>query len=145
MVLAMTRPLDLVILMLGTNDIKRRFSLGPMDVSRAMEALINCVRTQPCGYVIGEPPKILVVAPVPVSQAAMEKEWGELFGQEGLELSRQIAPYYEKLASKMDCAFLDAGKYATANPTDGVHLDAENHKKLAYALLPVVRNILSDE
>lgn len=141
--LAMTKPLDLVIIMLGTNDIKRRFALGAMDVFRAAEALVNCVRREPCGYVTGQSPKILLVAPAPILPVTMEREWGELFGQEGLELSRKIPSYLKMVAERMDCAFLNAGDFIEPNPTDGVHLDPENHGKLAKALLPVVREILS--
>ena len=144
MVLAMTSPLDLVIIMLGGNEAKQRIGVGPMDISRATEALINCVRREPCGYATGQPPKILIMAPPPCTQNIMDYEWGELFGQEGLELCQAIPAYQKKVAEKMNCAFLDASEVAVSNPADGMHLDEENHGKLAKALLPVVREILSD-
>lgn len=140
--LAMTRPLDLVVFMLGTNDVKRRFCLGPMDTSRAMEALVNCVRGSNSGYVAGQQPKILIVAPSPILDDVLEKEWGELFGAGGVDMSRKLADYYRVLAEKMDCAFADAGQFAKADPNDGVHLDPENHRKLAEGLLPVIRSLM---
>lgn len=142
-VLNMTRPLDLVIIMLGTNDVKRRFCLGPADSTKAMEALVNCVRGGDCGYAPGKPPKILIVAPAPIIEAVLEKEWGEFFGVGGIEMSRKLAAYYQPLAEKMGCAFLDAGQYAQAHPQDGVHLDKENHRLLAEGMLPVVRELLA--
>ncbi len=144
-VLATTHPLDLVVFMLGTNDIKRRFGLGPMDTFRAAELLINCVRTAPCGYTMGVPPKILIVAPVPVSDIAMNYEWGELFGPAGIEMSKKLPEYLKRVAEKWDCEYLNAGAYAEPNPTDGVHLDAENHHKLGLAITAKIRGIFEGQ
>lgn len=141
-VLNMTRPLDLVIIMLGTNDVKRRFCLGPADSAKAMEALVDCVRRSDCGYAPGKPPKILIVAPAPLIEAVLDKEWGEYFGVGGIEMSRKLASYYRLLAEKLDCAFADASEFACVHPQDGVHLDSENHRRLAGGLLPIVRALM---
>lgn len=141
MVLNTCRPLDLVVVMLGTNDIKHRFGLGAMDVSRAMDCIITCIKNQPCGYIMGTPPRILIVAPVPVSDIVHKYEWGELFREEGVELSHKIPEYLKRVADKWECDFLDAGQYAVPNPTDGVHLDAENHTKLGKAIAEKIKSM----
>lgn len=141
-VLNMTRPLDLVIFMLGTNDVKRRFNAGPADSAKAMEALVDCVRRIDCGYALGVSPKILIVAPAPLIEDVLTKEWGEYFGMDGIEKSRRLASYYAATAKKLGCAFLDAAEFAHVHPQDGVHLDAENHRRLAEGMVDVVRTLL---
>ena len=142
MVLNMVRPLDLVILMLGTNDCKHRLGLGPGDIARAMEALITCVRKADCGNEMGKPPKIILVCPVPLSDDVKNFEWGGIFTPDSCELSRQLAPYYRAVAERTDCIFVDAGEVAQVSPGDCVHLDGENHRLLAERLLPVIRSAL---
>lgn len=142
MVLNMTMPLDLVVFMLGTNDAKRRLNLTAVDLIRATETLVRCVRAADCGYAPGQPPAILIVAPVPLSEAVYEREWGPLWGDKGIALSRELAAAYRIAAERSGCAFADAGAFAEVCPGEGVHLDGENHRKLAAGLLPVIRSIL---
>lgn len=145
MVLNTVRPLDLVILMLGTNDCKHRFCLGPRDIARAMEALVACIRKTDCGYTLGKPPGILLVCPAPLNDGVKAFEWGGIFTPDSCELSRQLAPYYREVAERLGCGFVDAGAVAQVSSGDCVHLDGENHRKLAMALLPVIRGMLRVE
>lgn len=61
------KPLDLVIIMLGTNDLKSRFSVTPFDIGASMENLVKTIIKSDAG-VDFQPPKILLVTPVPHSQ-----------------------------------------------------------------------------
>ena len=59
------RPLDLVILMLGTNDLKARFSLVPEDIAAGVERLVLAIRASEAGPGLAAP-RLLLVAPPPV-------------------------------------------------------------------------------
>ncbi|MET3790218.1 SGNH/GDSL hydrolase family protein [Aquamicrobium terrae] len=126
-VLSSHAPLDLVIFLLGTNDMKPWIHGQPFAARQGMRRLIGIVRghDDPLGH---PEPKILIVAP-PVA-APGEKGMGELAG------------YYENLADETGCGFFDASAAAGVTPLDGVHLDAENTRKLGEALAPVVRVML---
>ena len=122
-------PIDLVILKLGTNDVKPRFSMTPTDISLGIEKLISTIQASGCGPNKGAP-QILLVAPAPVIQEGTLK----LVFEGSAAKSEQLAHFYELSAHKLGCAFFDAGTVAKTDPIDGVHLNEEAHHAIAHAL-----------
>ena len=132
-------PLDLVIIMLGSNDMKPWIHGQPLPAKQGMARLISIVRAHP--YPLEAPaPKNLVMAPPPLCRTD-NVEFDEMFGHR-YEASRQLALQYAALASETGCGFFDAGAVAETTPLDGVHLDAANTRKIGEALVPVVKSIL---
>lgn len=131
------RPIDLVVLMLGTNELKMRYSLTPMDIALSVERLALTVRASPTGPE-GRAPALLVVAPVPILEAGC---LAEVFSG-GAEKSRALAPRLRDVADRLSCPFVDAGRVAAVDPVDGVHLGAEAHAAIADAVLDGVRAAL---
>jgi lysophospholipase L1-like esterase len=132
-------PVDLVIVMLGTNDLKARFGCdGPM-IAQGVSLVVGLARRTLAGPE-GTPPRILLVAPPPLGPVTRLSElWG--FGA-AIETSRELARLYELVAANAGCAFLDAGRHVSAAAADGVHLDAEGHRRLGGAMAGVVRSLL---
>ena len=135
------RPVDLVILMLGTNDLQVPFSAIPLTVARGAEALVRKIRAT---LLPPEPqPQILLVSPILIGDVSVNPVFGPLFGFErAQESSRRLAPYYEDIAQRWGCAFLDAAKVASPSPIDGLHMDPSEHEKLARAFAAKVRDLL---
>lgn len=123
------RPLDVVIIMLGTNDVKMRFSLPPGDIAIALEKLVTAIGVSDAGP-DGTAPKVLIVAPVPVEQSGC---LAEMFAG-GAAKSRGLAKAYADVATRHGAAFFDAGSVAKVDLTDGVHLSAEAHGAIGRAL-----------
>lgn len=123
------RPLDLVILMLGTNDMKARFSVTPEDVAASLDRLIRVIRAAEAGPDRGAP-QILLVCPPPV------QETGCLQGmfRGGAAKSAALAPLAEAVALAHGARFLDAGAHIAVSPLDGVHFDAGAHATLGRAI-----------
>ena len=134
------QPLDLVIIMLGTNDIKFAARCRAFDAAMGMERLIQIVRS--ANYVKGfKTPEILIMSPP--SLVPTEDEWfNELWGHAIAE-SKLFAKHYSRVAQEMNAHFFDAGSVAVADKTDGGHLDAANTKAIGVSLVPVVKKILS--
>lgn len=130
-------PLDLVILMLGTNDLKAKFSVTAVDIAQSVEALVEIIRAGGCGPKEG-PPEILLMAPPPLGQLT---EYAETFIG-GVEKSRKLGGYYREVADAHGCRFLDAGTVITASPRDGLHFDPEGHRKLGARVAGMVADIL---
>ena len=128
------RPLDLVIVMLGTNDCKARFGLRGFDIAAGASKLAQVVRASDCGP-DGGPPDVMLIAPVPVEEAGLLAETY----QGGPARSRAIAPALEAEAARLGCAFLDAGRHAAVDPVDGVHLTREGQAALGKAAAEAVR------
>ena len=135
-------PLDLVILMLGTNDAKRRFGLTPVTIGEGLAQLVRLIRLygQDAG---GQPPAVLIVAPAPVEPPVLNTRMAESFGEHALEVTRGLATEYARLARLMRCAFFDAAPVAEVSLIDGVHLSRRGHVRLAEALAGQVRQTLS--
>jgi len=88
----------------------------------------------------GAPPRVLLVAPVPLGEATARSEvWG--FGASA-GTSRQLAGMYRTIAEERAAGFLDAGSVAEVSPLDGVHLDAGAHAALGVAMAAAVRSML---
>jgi lysophospholipase L1-like esterase len=131
------RPLDLVIIMLGTNDLKKRFSLSAYDVASGAGVLVKVVQQSAAGR-NGAAPKVLLLAPPPVVRLT---EYAEMF--EGAEArSLKFAEHYRRLAAEMNCAFLDAGSIIVSSELDGIHFEAGEHAKLGRAVAAKVVELL---
>ncbi|TIM84971.1 MAG: arylesterase [Mesorhizobium sp.] len=132
-------PLDLIIIMLGANDMKPWIHGNPVAAKQGMQRLIDIVRGH--DYPFDWPaPQILIVAPPAVTRTE-NAEFKEMFA--GDDASKRLAPQYSSLADEAGCGFFDAGSVAVTTPLDGVHLDAENTRRIGQALAPLVRVMLS--
>lgn len=138
-VLSTHAPLDLVIIMLGANDIKPFVAGHAVAAKQGMERLIGMVRG--LAYPAPGPiPAVLIVSPPPLCETA-EPEFAATFVG-GVEESRKLAGLYRALAEQTGCGFFDAGSVAQTTPLDGVHLDAENTRNIGRALAPLARQAL---
>ncbi len=137
MCVAAHRPLDLVILMLGTNDTKERYQAEPEDIAGGLETLLRILRNPEIYN-----KDILIIAPIHISESILKSEYCESFhGLEGAEKSKKLAPEYSRLAKEYHCFFMDAAFYAAADETDAIHLDAKGHEALAEALYHKIKEI----
>ncbi|TIQ35455.1 MAG: arylesterase [Mesorhizobium sp.] len=139
-ILASHAPLDLIVFMLGANDMKPWIHGNPVAAKQGMQRLVDIVRGH--DYPFDWPaPQILIVAPPAVTRTD-NAEFKEMFAG-GDDASKRLAPQYSALADEAGCGFFDAGSVATTTPLDGVHLDAENTRQIGQALAPLVRVMLS--
>ena len=133
-------PLDLVIIMLGTNDLKSRFAGSAFDIACGAGLLVEQALSAAAGDFNG-PPKVLLVAPPHLGEKVDESSLALLFAG-ALAESKKLAAYYQAVASQYGVAFFDAAQVVKASAIDQVHLDADQHKLLGQALAPVVRQLL---
>jgi lysophospholipase L1-like esterase len=102
MCIATHRPIDLVIVMLGTNDTKERYHAEPSDIARGMERLVKILR-DPSVY----HKEVLIVSPIHISESILKSEYCDSFhGLEGMEKSKRLAVEYKRLAKEYHCSFL---------------------------------------
>lgn len=134
-------PLDMVIIMLGTNDLKPFLGRTALEASNGMRRLIQIVRA----FAVEESqsaPQIVIVAPPQISQTQHPEMLGHFGGQMAIDESRQFAKWYKQRADEEGVAFFDASTVARPDPADGVHLDAANTRAIGEGLVPVVARLL---
>ncbi len=123
------RPVDLVTVMLGTNDLKERFAASASDIAQGASSLADEILRSGCGPG-GGAPMVLLVAPPPVGRLT---DMAEMFEGAG-EKSGRFAGHYRRFAERYGCAFLDAGEVIVSSDVDGIHLEADEHRKLGEAV-----------
>lgn len=140
--LASHAPLDAVIIMLGTNDLKPFRGRTALEASYGVRRLVQVIRGD-AGEDGEAPPKIVIVAPPHLSQTNVHPEMMDHFGQdEAIAQSKLLATYYKRRAEELGTAFFDASTAAQPDPNDGVHLDARNTRTIGEGLVPVVKSLL---
>ncbi len=127
MLLATHQPLDLVIIMLGANDLKYVNRRRAFDAHLGMGRLIDIAKTMTL-LDSSLRPEILIVAPPPLTPTD-EPFFAALFN-DAIEESKLFAHWYSDLAEKKGVHFFDAGQVCETSPLDAVHMDAENTRAL---------------
>lgn len=128
------RPLDVVVVMLGTNDLKERFSVNAGDIALALERLARVILASGAGP-DGGAPGVLLVAPPPIRETGCLKGMFAGGAAKSLGLAAEIAA----AARRLGVPFLDAGAVVTVSPVDGVHYDAAANPVLAEAMAAAIR------
>lgn len=138
--IASQSPMDLFVIMLGTNDLKVTFTPSEDTCARAMEELLKQA-LNPYIWEHRKVPKVLVVAPTWIRENIEETHFWGMYDHESVRLSKKLGEIYQKVAAAYGCEFLDAAEYASASSLDAIHMNPENHEKLARALEKKIREM----
>lgn len=132
-------PLDLVVIMLGTNDLKNRFSVSALDVANSTWQLVQAVRS--CAFPgTGNVPDVLVVCPPPFASLDQTQFKDMFIG--GEEKSHKLAAAFSAVSEQRGFRLFQAADVIRSSTEDGIHFDAEEHIKLGNALAEEIRTLL---
>ncbi len=132
------KPLDLVIIMLGTNDLKQRFSVPAFDIANGVGVLVKTTLLSETGREDGAP-QVLLVAPPPLARLS---DMADMFAG-GPAKSQSFGHEFKRVADQYGCRYFNAGVVVTTSDLDGVHFEPEGHRALGTALAGLVRGILA--
>lgn len=129
-------PVDVLTIMLGTNDVKARFSATPESVTAGVAGLVDValsieMQARHAGF------KVLLICPPPVEEVGPIA--GEFFG--AAQRSRGLASRYQSLAEARGIGFLNAGDVISVSAQDGIHFEADSHRALALAVAEAIRQL----
>lgn len=134
------KPVDLLVIMLGTNDVKDRFGADSEQVAQGMEQLIE--KAKSVAAWAGEKPNILLMAPPHILEGVDKAVYADSFGPDAPEKSRRLAFVYAEVAKRQNCAFLDTQGIGQFNTIDCIHLTSRGHRNLAEHLAGLIPELL---
>ncbi len=137
-------PLDLVVIMLGTNDTKERFGMNAVTIAQCAQQMVLLTRQYAFDRA-GKPSKILLVSPILIADDVDKRMFGDTFGAKSALVSKGFAREYHRVASLTGCEFLDAAKVTEPWPEDGIHITREGQAAFALAMEEKIRSILEKE
>ncbi len=129
---------DLLIIMLGTNDTKERFNANAQVISLGLDRLIKKAKTVDCWG--GKEPKILVVCPPHIRDEFQDILAEEYMGSDCVKKSKDLSMFYPQIAKQNNCFFFEA-KDCEFNSLDCMHLTKRGHNKLATSLAPIIKEV----
>jgi lysophospholipase L1-like esterase len=131
------RPVDAIVIMLGTNDLKTKFKATSEMISDGIDRLIDIAfQNTPPGF---NHPFILVIAPTPILEVSFFRE---VFAGGEIK-SQQFAEAYYKVSLRPGVQFLNAASCCKVSNIDGIHLDAIAHQQLGHAVAEAVQKGVS--
>ena len=132
-------PVDLLVIMLGTNDTKERLGVNAACIAIGMERLVLKAQATQCW---AGKPNILIVCPPHIRRELYVNPCGVPMGNGCIEKSQELARYLEPTARNLGAAFLDAQTCAEFNTVDGMHLTARGHRQLAEKLAEIIPGLV---
>ena len=134
------KPVDIVILMLGSNDLKDTFNLSAEEIAHGAGVLVDVIKEfteLKQGYI----PKIILVSPPPIGAGMKNSPFYDAFRLDPIERSKQFPKYYKMIADEKGCIFFDAAQYVYPSEFDSLHLTPEGHEMLAKKLKEVILSL----
>ena len=131
------KPVDIFVMMLGTNDLKTVFGADARMSAEGAKRLLDEVRTFTAvkqGFV----PEMILVSPPVIGEDVCLGSFAGSFDCTAHERSLGFAQHFRRAALECGAAFLDASRYTRASQIDSLHLDREGHEALAQALCDVI-------
>ena len=134
------KPVDIVVMMLGSNDLKETFHASPKQIAEGAGVLVETIQTftrEKQGF----EPKIVLVCPPEIGEGITESPFYGSFYENAIERSRQLPALYKSVAERFGCIFVNAAAYIRPSAEDSLHLDPQAHAKLAEVLAEAVIQI----
>ncbi len=130
------KPVDYLVIMLGTNDCNAGLGLSAEDIAKGMENLVELAEeTSPelQGYI----PQIVVTAPPAISEDFGDSPFAWELSPESVKKSKDIAPLFKEIAERHGCLFADASE-STEVSADCMHLSEKGHVQLSDLLYTII-------
>lgn len=134
------KPIDIVVLMLGSNDLKDTFHLTAKEIADGASILVEVIRDftqEKQGYI----PKIILVSPPEIGVGIKTSPFYGAFYENAIAESRKFPEFYKVVAQKYGCIFFNAAEYIYPSEVDSLHLTPEGHSVLAEKLCEMIKNV----
>lgn len=132
------RPVDILVIMLGSNDMKICYGASCEDIAEGMKAVVKAA-VDTLVYKQKYAPEVIIVSPPEITSDVLNGPFSGSFNEACCEKSRNLAAHYEALAKELGVSFLNAAEYIRPSKEDGLHLTADAHRGLAEAVCSAIK------
>lgn len=132
------KPVDIVILMLGSNDLKEAFHASAEEIAGGAATLVDTIQdftVEKQGFA----PQIILVSPPEIGEGICASSFAGIFGESAIGRSKEFPKLYEKVAKERGCEFLNAAAHIRPSAEDSLHLSPGAHERLAEELCKKVK------
>ena len=133
------KPVDVVVLMLGTNDCKTMYDTSAEVIGRGVERLLDQIRSSTPDS------KILLMSPIALGEGVGEAGYDPEFDESSVAVSKRLPEVYRRIAHERGISFLAASAYAKPSEEDREHMNEEGHAALAEAVYAKLKEMLAGE
>jgi len=139
-------PIDLLVLMLGTNDCNKTGDKTKQEYHKALNMYLEKMNVWCKQFFIETVSLVLIIAPPHINGAELvhDKLMFSIFGEDAERKSKLLPEIYEKFCKEYNLAYFNADAICTTAKGEGIHLDPENNKILGEALALKIRNIFKE-
>lgn len=130
------KPIDIVVIMLGTNDCKTFYDANAQVIGKGIERIVDKI------YNIDSNINILLVSPIHLGDGIWEEGFDPEFNKASVEVSKKLKNAYEDVAKRKNTFFLAASDYASPSDIDREHLNEQGHRQLAEAIIDKINVII---
>ena len=143
LILMSHKPVDMVILMVGSNELKNTFPCTAKYIARGIEECVKIILDKNMWDRFNVP-KLLVVSPILIrdEMATNGGAFAMEFDEKSVKESKLLAGEINTVCEKYETTFMDASQYAEASLVDNLHMDEENHMKLGQAIYEKIKEIV---
>ncbi len=132
-------PLDIIVVMLGTNEVKVRYDKSSKEIGDMLENyIIKPIKSRVLHNSTNL--QILIITPVKVNGKLANSNFEGKYDKTSERKSVQLEKYFREAAKRNGCHYLSALNFETG--IDGVHLTEASHKNLADMVYKKIKEIL---
>ncbi len=135
--LAKNPDVSLVIIAIGINDVQYAYDASVESIGVGLKKLIEQIKTTTNA-------KVLVMAESVIKDCILQSYFAAMFDESSIEKSKYLPEIYKKAAQETDSYFMDLNDIATVSEYDGLHYEAEEHKKIGLAVAAKIREVFKN-
>ena len=129
-------PVDLVVLMLGTNDCKTIFGASAEVIGRGIQCLLDQIQT------FAPQADVLLISPIYLGEKVWQEGYDQDFSPLSVKVSKELETVYERIAAERQIGYLRASDYVQCSEADQEHLNAQGHQIFAQAVYEKTERML---
>ncbi len=129
-------PIELIVIMLGTNDCKYAYDTDEKKIADGIEQIVKLTKSMTRDV------QILLVSPISLGDGVGDEGYDTEFNEKSVLVSKRLPDEYRRIAAKHNISYIAASDYAEPSITDREHLDENGHRELANAIFSKLQDML---